>query len=115
MAATWPVSLPQTPLLEGYSNTPQSSVLRSNMDGYTKQRNRFTAVLKDVTEFYLLSPAEFTTFVDFFENTLSNGAKEFIKEEPISKLDKIHRFVEPYTFEFNGVSYRVELTLEILP
>ena len=115
MSATWPASLPQSPLIEGYSDVPQDSVLRFNMDGFTKQRNRYTAVIHDVTEFYLLTPAQFNTFLTFYKNTLSNGSKDFIKKEPVSQLDKVYRFSAPYSFEFNGVSYRVELTMEILP
>lgn len=111
----WPTSLPQSPLLEGFSDVPQDSVIRSEMDGLTKQRNRYSAVINDVVESYLMSPAQFSTFRDFYFQTLGNGAEEFLKKDPITQLTAVYRMSDVYDFEFNGVSYRVTLTMEKLP
>lgn len=113
--ATWPATLPQTPLLNGYENTPQNSVLRSEFDGYTKQRNRFTAVLNDVSESYFLTQTQYDTFKTFFESTLKNGAEEFTKQNPESGVDELYRFVEPYSPSRVGLSWVVECKLEKLP
>lgn len=111
----WPTSLPQSPLIQGFSDNPQNSVLRSQMTGLTKQRNRYTAVLHDVTENYWLTPTQFTTFRNFYKNTLGNGAAGFIKSDPVEGGNRQYRFTRPYSFEFNGVDYFVVLNLEKLP
>lgn len=117
MATTieWPLSLPQTPLLEGYSDQPQDSVIRSAMTGLTKQRNRYTAILYDVEESYLMTPAQFNTFILFYESTLGNGAANFLKMHPVSDTTQVYRMTGPYNMEFNGVKYRVDLKMERLP
>lgn len=111
----WPSTLPQSPLLEGFSSVPQDSVLRSDMDALTKQRNRFTAVVYDVEESYLLTPAQYTTFRNFYHSTLGNGAEDFLKPNPESGLTELYRFADVYEAIFNGLQYRVALTMERLP
>jgi hypothetical protein len=112
--ADWPSTLPQSPLLEGFRDTPQDSVMRSEFDGYTKQRNRFTAVLNNVTERYYMTSTQYATFVNFYENTLSNGSEEFIKPDPVLNVSKPYRFVEPYDSERVGLDWIVTVTLEKL-
>lgn len=85
------------------------------MAGYTKQRNRFTAVLYDVQESYLMTPQQYQQFRDFFHNQLGNGADEFIKPDPENSINRLYRFSDVYEAEFNGVQYRVTLTMERLP
>jgi len=108
---TWPAGLPQSPLIEGFSDTPQDSVLRSPMDGLVKQRNRFTAVVHDVTEMYLMTPVQLNTFEAFYAGTLGNGASEFLKVNPKTSLNGIYKFVGVYKAVFNGVQYKVTLPL----
>lgn len=112
---TWPTSLPQSPLLEGFSSIPQDTVVRSKMDGYVKQRTRFTAAVIEVEESYLLSVAQYETFKDFHKNTLKNGGREFIKADPETSLNHFYRFTSNYSAEFNGVQYKVKLPLEQIP
>jgi len=112
---TWPSNLPQSPLLEGFSSAPQDSVLRSKMDGYNKQRNRYTASLHDVSENYLMTPSEYENFKVFFHETLGNGAKEFVKNNPESNLGEIYKFSGVYKPQFNGVSWKVNLPLMRMP
>lgn len=111
----WPESLPQYPLIDGYSDLPQDSVLRSKMDGYTKQRNRFTANLYNVEESYLLTPAQFGVFENFYSSILGNGADTFIKKDAKTGIDRLYRFVGPYDMDYNGVQYRITVELERLP
>lgn len=113
--AEWPSTLPQSPLIEGFSCVPQDSVLRSKMDGYTKQRNRFTAVLYDVVEPYLMTVQQFADFKEFYHTTLGNGAEQFIKPDPESNVTAVYQFTDTYDSEFNGVQYRVTLSMEKLP
>ena len=111
----WPSTLPQSPLIEGFSDTPQDSVLRSNMDGYSKQRNRFTATIGNVEESYLLTPTQYATLKVFFHTTLGNGATDFIKNNPETGFDEVYRFSSTYSPKYDGVFYKVKLNMERLP
>jgi len=114
--ATWPASLPQSPNRESYDDTPRDSVLRSDFDGYTKQRNRFTAVIHDVTERYTISKEQFETFKTFYFTTLKNGALEFDKPDFETGLNRLYRFTGPYTREFLANDLvRLTINLEKLP
>lgn len=112
---TWPATLPQSPLIEGFSDIPQDAVLRTEMTALSKQRNRFTAVVYDVTESYLMTPVQYNTFRTFFHDTLGNGAEDFFKPNPETGLTEVYQFVDVYESEFNGVQYRVDLSMERLP
>jgi len=112
--ANWPASLPQTPLLEGYKDTPQDSVLRSDFDGYTKQRNRFTAVINDIEEHYYLTDDQYSVFRSFYKNDLSNGSSEFIKKDPVSGINQNYRFVKPYDPQRVGLGWVIIINLEKL-
>lgn len=114
--SSWPLTLPQTPLLQGFKDEPQNTVLRSEMTGLNKQRNRYTAYISNVTESYWLTPVQFNTFKTFFHNTLGNGAAEFTKTDPVTNTTRTYRFTgNNYTMSFNGVDYFVTLSLEKLP
>ena len=111
----WPESLPQYPLIDGYSEVPQDSVLRVDMDGLTKQRNRFTATIFNVEESYLLTKDQFATFKNFYFNTLRNGSREFLKISATEDIQRVFRFAAVYDMDFNGVQYKVSISLERLP
>lgn len=111
----WPSDLPQSPLLEGFLDRPQDSVLRTEMAALTKQRNRFTAVVFDVEESYLMTPTQYESFRTFYHSTLGNGAAEFLKNNPETGFQELYQFVDIYDPEFNGVQYKVSLTMERKP
>lgn len=115
--STWPSALPNTPLLQGYRSIPQNSVLTSQMTGFNKQRNRYTAVIHDVTENYWLTPSQFNIFKTFYFGTLGNGATQFTKLDPETKTNRTYRFKQPggYNMSFNGLDYFITLSLEKLP
>lgn len=113
--ATWPTELPQIPLLEDFRDRPQDSVLRSDFDGWNKQRNRFTAAMHEVTEKYYMSRDQYKIFLDWYKSTLGNGSEEFFKEDPIYKITKTYRFVGPFEEQVAGVGWYVTLQLEKLP
>jgi len=113
--ADWPSELPQSPLIENFEDVPRNSVIRTEMSGFTKQRNRYTAVIHDVSEEYFLTKSQFDIFRNFYKNILQNGSLQFIKYDPVEDQDRDYRFTEPYEMEFDGIYYRVSLTLEKLP
>lgn len=111
----WPTSLPQSPLIEGFSDIPQDTVIRSKFDGYSKIRNRYTAAMHIVTENYLLTKSQFDTFRNFYETTLGNGSEDFNKPDPVEGGTSVYRFTQPYDYEFLGIHFRVSLDMEKLP
>lgn len=115
MLPEWPSTLPPSPLIEGYFDTPQDSVLRTQMTGLNKQRNRYTAKLNNVEEKYLLTEAQMAVFENFYDNTLGNGALEFAKQDPRLKQERVYRFAGPYDMDYNGKQYLVTLSLEKMP
>lgn len=115
--ASWPTTLPQSPLVNGYSRQPVDSRLISMPDaGKGKIRNRYTAVPIDVNEVYLLTLDQYAIFVDFYNDIISYGADEFLKVDPITGLTKNHRFREEmYTTNFKYPYMEVSLSLEVMP
>lgn len=116
--ATWPASIPQYPLIEGYEQSVQNSRLESQPDqGASKIRNRFTATLNNVAERYIMDKTQFLAFITFYEDTLSNGALTFVKEHPIYRVNKNYRIAPGTSYSVNkkGVLYEVALELQIMP
>lgn len=80
---TWPADLPQKPLIDGYSESPQSQVLRSSMDaGPPKTRRRFTAATRAIPVNFTLSNAQLATFESFFEADIQGGSLPFDMPHP---------------------------------
>jgi hypothetical protein len=115
--ATWPATLPQSPLINGYNEVPEDARLVSEVDaGSRKIRNRYTAASEFVNENYVLTAAQYATLKSFYKTTLGNGAEEFTKENPITETDLLYRFTAPFTLDaVQFPFYLVTLPLEILP
>lgn len=115
--ATWPATLPTTPLLNGYKRKPMNDGLKKfNPDlGATKDHLRYTAVPENVTENYLLTNAEYLILKSFYETDCKRGAITFFKTEPETNTLREYKFLEPPDTEQVGLDKRVTLTLRILP
>jgi len=114
--ATWPASLPQAPNMDSFSDIPQSTVIRSGMDGLTKQRARFTAAVHDVSESYVLKRAQADTFIVFFRDDLDNGGIEFDKPDFLYGGTSVYQFAEPYDLKpLGGDMWRLSISLEKQP
>lgn len=75
--ATWPASLPQSPLKDGYGHGYPDAVIRSPMDsGPPKTRPRFTRLRKVITASFHMTNAQKTDYEDFIES-IGCGAKPF--------------------------------------
>lgn len=78
MPITWPATLPQRPLAEGYQETEPDVLLRSPMDaGPPKVRLRFTAGVQPVMTTWEMTGAEVETFRTFYRTTIKYGAIQF--------------------------------------
>jgi hypothetical protein len=74
---TWPETLPQYPLKEGYSVKPVSMVVRTQMEGKIRVRKRFTKQLYNINATYRMSDSQKDAFMVFWENELQSGAESF--------------------------------------
>lgn len=115
---TWPHSLPQCPLVEGYSEEVNNTRLESMPDaGAAKVRNRFTAVPINITENYYLTAQQKEDFLTFYHTTIKNGAENFLKPYYSNGQNRVYR-ISPsstYSLEFNGVFWMLSLELQIMP
>lgn len=121
MAQTWPISLPDSPLLDGYETRRKNSKLRTSVDaGLDKVRNRYRAVPVEVSEAFIMSKSEKEAFQNFHDNTCDGGAERFIRDNPETGISREYRFIDEPAYlvighDKTGPIYRVELFLELMP
>ncbi len=114
---TWPVTLPVSPLLDGFVETVPETVIRSQMDsGPDKVRNRTTAGVRLFSMSFIMSKTETALFDDFYLNDLNGGAVSFDFTHPRTGETLSMRVVKPpaYTAQ-NSKYFRIKLETEALP
>lgn len=80
--AVWPPSLPQAPRLEGFSESGDGVVLRSNMDaGPPKLRPVYSKEVVRVPVSMTMDDTQVATFVTFWRTTLVMGSLSFEWED----------------------------------
>ena len=85
MASIWPVSLPQSPLLDGFQDGVGSFLLQSSPDmGPRQLRVRYSSGEVPMAATFLMSPSQYITFVDFYELTLRGGLVRFQWVHPLT-------------------------------
>ncbi len=116
MAELWPATLPQEPLVDGFSGTIQDTLIRTSMDaGPEKTRRRFTAASEYYTVSWVMTDAQFTTFRSFFKDTIADGSIEFEMNHPITGETVLVRFRGVYKISLAGTGYLVNAEIEVLP
>ena len=111
--ATWPATLPQEPLVDGFLVLFKILYV---LDGCCqKTRRRFTAASEYYTVSWVMTDAQFTTFRSFFKDTIADGSIEFEMNHPITGETVLVRFREPYQFVSTGVHWRISAEIEVLP
>lgn len=76
--ANWPADLPQSPISDGYSSTPQDNTIRSSKEaGPQKVRPRFTAVSDTVNMRVVLSTVQTEVLQQFYDEECKFGALPF--------------------------------------
>lgn len=115
--ASWPASLPPTPLAAGYADTPPDNVLRTQMDaGPAKLRRRTTAAVRPLVAPLLLTSAQVATLDTFYSSTLEDGALAFDWTHPRTGAAISCRFLQPPAYgDPNGDLFFVTCQLEVLP
>lgn len=114
---SWPVSLPASPLAEGFSETPPATSLRTEMDqGPAKMRQRTTAGVGRLGFSLLLSLAQVQILDEFFRNDTKGGSLSFSFAHPRGGAAITCRFIEPPRYQAaTGAWFRAQLSLEVLP
>jgi len=114
---TWPSSLPDNPIQDGYEEARKDGRVRTQMDaGPPKVRRRFTAVVTEFPVRFHMRSSEVNTLEDFWETDLEGGTLRFDWTHPRKDTALQFRFVEPYTVQsLGGTLYEVSATLEVLP
>jgi hypothetical protein len=113
--ASWP-SLP-APLINTFKESVPDNILRTQMDrGINKVRRRTTANARGIQFTMLLSKAQVATLETFYVTTTSSGADEFTCTHPRTAATVNARFTQPPSYsDVNGINFRVEIAMEILP
>ncbi|TAL39632.1 MAG: hypothetical protein EPN97_02085 [Alphaproteobacteria bacterium] len=113
----WPLTLPASPLVDGFRETPPDTVLRSAMDqGPAKLRRRTTAGTGALSMTYLLTRVQVDTLMDFFNDTLAGGALSFDFTHPVGGAALSCRFRQmPAYAPVNSEYFRAAIELEVMP
>jgi hypothetical protein len=115
---TWPTSLPQAPLVEGYSEQPPDLIARSQTDvGWAKTRRRATAGSTRITAVYAMSGAQLAVFESFLACDIADRTLAFDWPRPRTGATVPVRLVDvPQIVPAAGPDrWRVGLTLELMP
>tara|TARA_Y100000114_G_C11702584_1_gene299185 strand:+ start:78 stop:443 length:366 start_codon:yes stop_codon:yes gene_type:complete len=119
---SWPASLPQT-VLASATRTRQAGKIRSGMDtGAPKQRQRFTATVKNYDVEIIVTGAQLATFDTFYKTTINNGTDSFTWTDPFTGASATLRFreepsetvIKPDSTANNRL-FKISLPLEELP
>ncbi len=115
--AVWPASLPQTPLLRGFSQGLEDNLLRTEMDaGKDKVRRRFTAGIKPVRASTILTTTQKDTLITFYETTINDGADEWDWTDHLNGGTVQYRFLSPPDIRrLSGTKWEAAMQLEIVP
>lgn len=115
---TWPATLPQTLLVEGYEEKLPDVNLRSAMEvGPAKVRRRVTAAVRPVTGQLIMTLAQIDIFKGFYNDDLLGGSLRFEWVDPYYEIAMVEmRFTEVPAFSPTDPGlYKVSMKLEILP
>ncbi len=114
---SWPATLPQSPLAEGFTETAPATALRTEMDqGPAKSRQRTTAGPRRLGFSLFLTRAQTATLDSFFNDDTKGGAVAFTFPHPRTGVSMSCRFTEPPRYQMQGGDiFRATLSLEVLP
>ena len=113
---TWPLTLPQSFLIDGYNEEGRDNILRSQMEtGPDKTRRRYTAAIQPFSADMIMDQATFLIFKDFFVNSIQDGSLTFEMPDDLNGGTMDVKFREKYKAIFLGTVWRVTMGLNIQP
>ena len=115
--SAWPETLPQSPLIEGFRETPANTALRTEMEtGPAKLRQRTTAATATLSLAYLMGTAQLAALDGFYAGTLQGGTLPFDFTHPVTGETISCRFRQPPArVALTGGYFRAGIELEVLP
>lgn len=114
--ASWPSTLPDFVLRQGYSEKLPNVLIRSQTDtGPAKVRRRHTTGVREFNIVLSLTPDEADDFDEFFITTLKHGSLTFTWVNPRTQVSSELRFKEAPSLTPDGANYFANFTLELLP
>lgn len=94
--ATWPTSLPQYVLEQGYQESLEDQTIETAMDaGPPKVRRRFTTSVRKLTVQVQMDADQAAIFEDFYLNTCAGGSLPFEWVHPRTRAARTFRFRKP--------------------
>lgn len=118
MSASWPGTLPQVPLREGYSDKRADNIIETAMEtGPAKRRLRGTVAPRIITLQIRLTAAQVLQFNTFYDTTTAFGSLSFLFPIPPTGTPTLVHFkahVVP-TMIPSGADAIYTMTLEVDP
>ncbi len=112
----WDPGLPQSPLLDGYDETPPDLAIKSQPDtGPKKSRKRYTAGVRAIKWPFRMSTTQIALLDTFFLTTLDGGVTAFTHADPRTGITESYKFSKPPTYVRSGLNWSVLCDLEIQP
>ena len=114
---SWPSSLPQQLLTDGFEEQPPDLTVRTEPDeGPDKLRRWGTGNIRPVQGQQLMNGTQVQDLDDFYLTTTKAGTLRFNWDDPRGGSSVEMRFTERPTYAaLGGDLYRVQLRLEIMP
>ncbi len=115
--ATWPATLPQEPMEQGYNEVAPDNILRTQMDvGPAKLRRRTLSNTRPVTISLRLSAAQIEILDAFYMTDLVSGSQTIQWVHPRTGVSKDLRFTAPPQYlESSDGWYTATCQLEVMP
>lgn len=116
--STWPPTLPDYVLEQGYSEDLEDQTVESQMDaGLAKVRRRFTARVRRFQLTIQMDAEQAETFEAFFHDTLAGGSLPFDWRHPRTGLSTRFRFRKPVPklTPVGGEYVRASFAVESIP
>lgn len=115
--ATWPATLPQIPLVDGYSETLPETAIRTSMDvGPAKVRQRISHNVRPFVFPMWLTSAQIDILETLYATTCLGGALPFTHDRPRAGGSVEIRFTAPPQIGApQGDYYPVDCGMEVLP
>lgn len=115
--ASWPATLPDQPLQNGYKESPPNLVIRTEMDaGPAKTRRVMTSNVRPFSCYLILTSAQLETFDAFFIGDCASGATRFTWTHPRTAVSSEFKFVGQPAYEpLSGTDWGVTFELELMP
>lgn len=113
---TWPNTLPQDFLIEGYSESPPDNLIRQPMEiGPEKVRRRQTSAIQPINALQYMTTAQLAYLQTFYITTSYYGALAMDLPHPRTGSTVEARFSKPPSYAKRGMGWIVSYSFEILP